>query len=184
MIIDRSGPDQSIYIQVPHIELSVSHTQFLSLVQINSFITRTGNRDNYSLVRRDILTEGGVSSLSSHPRLLWRYGIRCVIRNIRRLKCTYKQTHLHEMWVTGRLYHQLYLLQLQENYELSDEQVKQVRDCENILPTPTILLWRSLAEAEITSIQQVSKIVTFYGLASFSSATNLVFLWILRRTAN
>ena len=45
MFISRSGPDQSVYIQIPHIELSVSHTQFLSLVQINSFITRTGNRD-------------------------------------------------------------------------------------------------------------------------------------------
>ena len=76
MFISRSGPDQSVYIQIPHIELSVSHTQFLSLVQINSFITRTGNRDNYSLVRRDILNEGGVSSLSSYPRLLWKYGIR------------------------------------------------------------------------------------------------------------
>ena len=71
MFISRSGPDQSVYIQIPHIELSVSHTQFLSLVQINSFITRTGNRDNYSLVRRDILNVGGVSSLSSYPRLLW-----------------------------------------------------------------------------------------------------------------
>lgn len=166
MFISRSGPDQSVYIQIPHIELSVSHTQFLSLVQINSFITRTGNRDNYSLVRRDILNEGGVSSLSSYPRLLWKYGIRCVIRNIRRLKCTYKQSHLHEMWVTGQTYHQLYLRQLQENCELSEDEVNQVRDCENILPTPTILLWRSLAEAEIRLVQQVSKINTIYGIAS------------------
>ena len=154
MFISRSGPDQSVYIQIPHIELSVS------------FITRTGNRDNYSLVRRDILNEGGVSSLSSYPRLLWKYGIRCVIRNIRRLKCTYKQSHLHEMWVTGQTYHQLYLRQLQENCELSEEEVNQVRDCENILPTPTILLWRSLAEAEIRLVQQVSKINTIYGIAS------------------
>lgn len=184
MITLRSGPDQSLYIQIPHIELSMSHTQYLSLLQINAFFTRTGSRDNNSLVRRDILNEGGVSSLSSHPRLLWKYGIRCVIRNIRRLKCTYKQSYLHEMWTTGQSYHELYLRRLQDRCVLSEVEMNQLRECENILPTPTILLWRSLAEAEIQLIQKVSIFGTIYGIASKSSSTNLVFFWISRRTTN
>ncbi|KAK8825661.1 hypothetical protein WA577_000832, partial [Blastocystis sp. JDR] len=87
---DLFNPDQSIFIQIPHIELSLSHTQYVRLLQTNDFFTRTGNRDNYSLIRKEVMDGAGVDEAALHasPRLLWKYGIRCIVRNIRKMKCS------------------------------------------------------------------------------------------------
>jgi hypothetical protein len=76
--ICRKNPDQSIFIQIPHVELSLSHTQYISLMHTNDFFTRTSNRDNYSLVRQEILQDAQEKeeNLSRRPRLLWKYGIK------------------------------------------------------------------------------------------------------------
>ena len=133
--------------------MSLSHTQYLTLLHTNDFFTRTGNRDNYSLVRRDILHEEAIqgASLAGHPRALWRYGIRCIIRNIRRLKCTYNRAYLHSMWTQGQQYLQLYADQLR-GLALTDAQQTTLRDCENALPTLTVLVWRTLAEAQVMQV--------------------------------
>lgn len=71
-------PDQSIYIQVPHIELSLSHTQYLYLMHTSDFFTWTANRDNYSVIRKEVLgdecKQGDV--IADKPKLLWQYGIK------------------------------------------------------------------------------------------------------------
>lgn len=133
--------------------MSLSHTQYLTLLHTNDFFTRTGNRDNYSLVRRDILHEEAIqgASLAGHSRALWRYGIRCIIRNIRRLKCTYNRAYLHSMWTQGQQYLQLYADQLR-GLALTDAQQTTLRDCENALPTLTVLVWRTLAEAQVMQV--------------------------------
>ena len=172
------NPDQSIFIQVPHIEMSLSHTQYLALLHTNDFFTRTGNRDNYSLVRRDILAEERIqgASLATHPRALWRYGIRCIIRNIRRLKCTYNRDYLHSMWTLGQQYLQLYADQLQER-ALTDAQKTALRDCENALPTLTVLVWRTLAEAQVTQVG--ARLVSH--VARLHPAATLVLLQLQRQ---
>ena len=149
--------------------MSLSHTQYLALLHTNDFFTRTGNRDNYSLVRRDILKEEAISgaSLAAHPRALWRYGIRCIIRNIRRLKCTYNRDYLHSMWTLGQRYLQLYGDQLR-GLALTSAQQTALRDCENVLPTLTVLVWRTLAEAQAPQVDAslVSHVVRVYPAAT------------------
>lgn len=74
----REKPDQSIFIQVPHIELSLSHTQYYYIMHTNDFFTWAANRDNYSVIRKEILGDecknGDV--IADKPRLLWKYGIK------------------------------------------------------------------------------------------------------------
>ena len=67
-----------MYIHIPHIEVSLSHTQYNYLMHTNDFFTRAANRDNYSLIRKEVLgdssSEGDV--IADKPALLWRYGIK------------------------------------------------------------------------------------------------------------
>ena len=122
---------------------------------VNDFLTRTGNRDNYSLVRKAILQEHNTSTISDKPKLLWQYGIRSVIRNIRRLKCSYHRSHLHMLWKSGCRYEELYSVKQAGERELTEEEKMEVVECENVLPTPTILVWRALAEARLAQVKKV-----------------------------
>lgn len=124
-------------------------------MEVSDFLTRTGNRDNYSLVRKSILQEYNTDCISDKPKLLWQYGIRSVIRNIRRLKCSYHRTHLHDLWSTGNRYLELYTIKQGEERELTEGEKQEVVECENVLPTPTILVWRALAEARLAQVKKV-----------------------------
>lgn len=77
-VIRRNTPDQSIFIQVPHIEMSLSHSQYELLMHTNDFFTRTANRDNYSLIRKEVLGPASQESdvIADKPALLWKYGIK------------------------------------------------------------------------------------------------------------
>ena len=74
----REKPDQSIFIQVPHIELRLSHTQYYYIMHTNDFFTWAANRDNYSVIRKEVLGDecknGDV--IADKPRLLWKYDIK------------------------------------------------------------------------------------------------------------
>ena len=80
-VISRQKPDQSIYIQVPHIELSLSHTQYYYLMHTSDFFTRTANRDNYSIIRKEVLGEESKKGdiIADKPKLLWKYGVKVVL---------------------------------------------------------------------------------------------------------
>ena len=85
----RNSPDQSIFIQVPHIEMSLSHSQYELLMHTNDFFTRTANRDNYSLIRQEVLGPASQESdvIADKPALLWKYGIKVRVEE-EELKCS------------------------------------------------------------------------------------------------
>lgn len=154
LLVSRSfNPDQSIFIQIPHIELSLSHTQYVRLLQTNDFFTRTGNRDNYSLIRKEVMDGAGVDEAALHasPRLLWKYGIRCIVRNIRKMKCSYNRAYLSAIWQHGQEYCELYREKLaaeERGDKMGKEAAARLMTCENLLPTHTILLWRTFVERQ------------------------------------
>lgn len=84
-----NSPDQSIFIQVPHIEMSLSHSQYELLMHTNDFFTRTANRDNYSLIRQEVLGPASQESdvIADKPALLWKYGIKVRVGE-EELKCS------------------------------------------------------------------------------------------------
>lgn len=84
-----NSPDQSIFIQVPHIEMSLSHSQYELLMHTNDFFTRTANRDNYSLIRQEVLGPASQESdvIADKPALLWKYGIKVRVEE-EELKCS------------------------------------------------------------------------------------------------
>lgn len=75
------------------------------------------------------------------------------------MKCSYNRKHLSKMWNYGQKYCKLYKKKLEleadklyfskeglKNSSLSKEEQDEYIECENILPTPTILMWRSHVE--------------------------------------
>ena len=123
----------------------------MRLLQTNDFFTRTGNRDNYSLIRKEVMDGAGVneSGLHASPRLMWKYGICCIVRNIRKMKCSFNRTHLSSIWKSGQEYCELYQKKLaaEENGDkIKEEDAVKLMQCENLLPTHTILIWRIFVE--------------------------------------
>lgn len=156
----RHNPDQSIFIQIPHVEFSLSHTQYVYLLQTNAFFTRTGNRDNYSPIRKEVMDEARVdeSGLRASPRLMWKYGIRCIVKNIRKMKCSYNRDHMTEIWRCGEAYRRLYAKKLdadERGEKMKKEETQELIKCENVLPTNTILIWRSYVEAKRAEVVPV-----------------------------
>lgn len=141
--------------------MSLSHTQYVRLLQTNDFFTRTGNRDNYSLIRKEVMDGAGVDEAALHasPRLLWKYGIRCIVRNIRKMKCSYNRAHLSAIWQHGQEYCKLYREKLaaeERGDKMGKEAAARLMTCENLLPTHTILLWRTFVERQRAEVVPVT----------------------------